>query len=81
VMPRWIPPTRDMASRSHAGLLELTIDEAGSVAEATVTKPISPAYDQSLKDIARTWRYQPAMRNGQPVRYRILLEIILRPAP
>lgn len=79
VMPRWVPPTREMAAMSHSGLLEIIIDEAGSVAEARVAKPISPTYDQSLRDLARTWRYQPAMRDGQAVRYRMVLEVVLKP--
>ncbi len=79
VMPRWMPPTRAMALSSHTGLLEITIDEAGSVADARVAKPISPGYDQNLVELARTWRYKPATKNGQPVRYRVVLEVVLRP--
>lgn len=79
VMPRWMPPTRAMALSSHTGLLELIIDEAGSVAEARVNRPISPGYDQNLLELARAWRYKPATKDGQPVRYRIVLEVVLRP--
>lgn len=79
VMPRWMPPTRAMATTAHSGLLVLLIDEAGTVTEARLAKPISPNYDQALLDLARTWRYKPATRAGQPVRYRQVLEIVLRP--
>lgn len=80
VMPRWMPPTRAMAATAHAGLLVLVIDEAGAVTEARIAKPIAPAYDSALLELARTWRYKPATRAGQPVRYRQVLEIVLRPA-
>ncbi len=80
VMPRWVPPTRSPATASHSGLLVIVIDETGAVAETNIVKPIWPAYDQALRDIARTWRYRPATRAGQPVRYRQVLEIVLRPA-
>lgn len=79
VMPRWVPPTRAMAQTAHSGLLVLVIDDKGSVAEATLSKPISPAYDQALKNLALTWRYRPATKSGKPVRYRQILEIVLRP--
>ncbi|MGE3507886.1 MAG: hypothetical protein AB7N65_03275 [Vicinamibacterales bacterium] len=80
VMPRWIPPTPSMALMSLSGLLELVIDEEGTVMSATITKPIAPNYDQALKDSTRTWRYRPATRGGQPVRYRQVLEVVLRPS-
>lgn len=80
VMPRWMPPSRAMAATAHAGLLVLVIDESGAVTEARIAKPIAPAYDKALLELARTWRYKPATRAGLPVRYRQVLEIVLRPS-
>lgn len=79
-LPRWVPPSAAMASATHSGRLELLIDEAGGVVSVTIVKSVSPSYDGALRDMARTWRYRPATRNGRPVRYRQLLEIVLRPA-
>lgn len=79
-MPRWVPPTRAMAAAAHTGLLVLIIDESGVVTDASIAKTIAPAYDQALRDAARTWRYKPATKGGQPVRYRQVLEIVLRPS-
>lgn len=81
VMPRWVPPSAAMATMTLSGLVELVIDEAGAVTDVSIVKPIAPRYDQALKSLARSWRYRPAMRSGGPVRYRQLLEIVLRPAP
>lgn len=78
-MPRWVPTTAAMAATTFTGRVELVIDATGAVTEVTIIKPIAPRYDQALKDLARTWRYRPATRNGQAVRYRQLLEIVLRP--
>lgn len=80
-MPRWVPPSAAIAAMTLSGLVELVIDEAGAVAAVSIVKPIAPRYDQALSALARSWRYRPAMRSGQPVRYRQLLEIVLRPAP
>lgn len=78
-MPRWVPTTAAMAATTYSGRIEVVIDDTGAVTEVAIIKPIAPPYDQALKGLARTWRYRPATRNGQPVRYRQLLEIVLRP--
>jgi TonB family protein len=79
-MPRWTPSNRAMAAMTLSGLLEIVIDETGSVMSASMAKPVTPTYDQLLLQSARTWRYSPATREGKPVRYRQVLEIVLRPA-
>jgi tetratricopeptide (TPR) repeat protein len=77
--PRWSPPTRAMAMATQTGLLEIVIDEKGSVVAAAMAKPITPPYDSALIAAARGWRFAPARKDGQPVRYRQLLEVVLRP--
>jgi len=79
-MPRWTPSNRAMAAMTLSGLLEIVIDETGSVMSASMAKPVTPTYDQLLLQSARAWRYSPATREGKPVRYRQVLEIVLRPA-
>ena len=80
VMPRWTPANRAIAIMTLTGLLEIVIDETGAVASAAMAKPVTPGYDQALLQAARTWRYTPARRDGKPVRYRQVLEIVLRPS-
>lgn len=77
--PRWSPPNRLMAMSTQTGLLEVVVDEKGAVTSATMAKPITPSYDAALTSAARDWRFTPAQKGGQPVRYRLLLEIVLRP--
>jgi hypothetical protein len=36
-----------------------------------------PAYDVTLLDAARRWRYRAAMRNAQPVKYRLIYNVVL----
>ena len=61
-----------VAARRHgkeevSGTIEVVIDENGSVASAAVTTPVYPSYDQRLLQAARSWRYKPARKGGQPV--------------
>ena len=60
------------------GLLEVVIDEQGRVISATVRMPIQPAFDQSLLVAARDWSYKPAMLNGQPVKFRKMIQVVTR---
>ncbi|MGE3707076.1 MAG: energy transducer TonB, partial [Vicinamibacterales bacterium] len=77
--PRWSPPTRAMALLIQTGLLEIVVDEKGAVQSARMAKTVFPTYDALLVAAARDWKFTPAMREGRPVRYRQLLEIVLRP--
>lgn len=77
--PRWSPPNRMMAMNTQTGLLEVVVDEKGAVMSASMAKPITSSYDAALTSAARDWRFTPAQKDGQPVRYRLLLEIVLRP--
>jgi hypothetical protein len=68
-----------LPDRSFRGRLEIIIDETGAVEAATIEEPIWPAYDAVLLQAARKWRYQPAMRDGKPVKFRRLLDLNIDP--
>ncbi len=58
-------------------ILDLTIDETGSVQKAEIRVPTNTIYDHLLVRAAASWKYQPAMRDGVPVRYEksVVLEV------
>jgi len=60
----------------YQGLVEIVIDEAGRVESATIRRSISAPFDAELLASTEKWRFQPAMRNGQPVKYRRSYEVI-----
>jgi TonB family protein len=51
------------------GVVDLVIDETGKVVEVTVRQSLMASFDAILVDAARRWKYQPATRNGSPVRF------------
>jgi hypothetical protein len=54
----------------HAkGLLDVVIDETGRVADATIRQSLNPTYDPLVLRSAREWKYQPAVKDGVPVRF------------
>jgi TonB family protein len=79
-VPRWTPPDASARQTTHRGHVEIVVDETGAVEAVAVAESVHASYDTLLVEAARKWRYRPATRNGQPVRYRLLTEVVLRPA-
>ena len=77
-LPRWDPP-RDQALAHLPGLVEVVIDWEGRVESARMVERLAPFYDDALVQAAHSWRFEPARRNGEPVRFRHQIEVIMRP--
>jgi TonB family protein len=60
------------------GLLELVIDEAGRVISMAMRESVHPMYDTMVLNAAKDWRYQPAMVQGKPVRFRKMIQVNVR---
>lgn len=73
-MPRW-PLTQPTAG--GRGVLEVVIDKSGEVESAVMRESVTRVYDTVLVSAAKSWKYRPAMRNGQPVRFRKLVQVTL----
>ena len=76
-----LPPWRIHSGFTQmlSGQLELVIDETGVVESVTLAEPIWPAYDALLIKAAKSWRYQPALKDGRPVKFRRVLDISVDP--
>jgi TonB family protein len=78
-MPVWAPTNPALRFFSATGAIEIVIDESGAVEQARMLKRTQAAYDDALLRAARTWQYTPARKGTQPVRYRHVLEVTVRP--
>lgn len=78
-MPSWYPPNHALRRATLTGLLEFVVDTGGTVESAVLVEPLSPYYDPSLVAAAKRWQFRPAIRDGQPVKFRKRLEIVLEP--
>jgi TonB family protein len=58
-------------------LVEALIDEKGHIAKARVIQSV-PGLDEAALDVARKWRFQPAMKNGKPVATIIHMPVSFR---
>ena len=63
----------------YHGAVDIDIDEQGVVVAARIVEPIHPIYDSELLSATRRWRYQPARRNGEPVKAQQRVNVVLRP--
>jgi tetratricopeptide (TPR) repeat protein len=77
-----IPPfNRSAASGFMArneGDLDVDVSADGRVLNARVVSSIHPVYDLILAAAAKTWKYQPARRFGEPVPYTKRVHVVLQ---
>jgi TonB family protein len=70
IAPQMPPALVDLARRIHrSGIVDVVIDEHGSVEDVAVRQSVNSAYDNLMVEAARTWKYRPATLNGVPVRF------------
>jgi hypothetical protein len=62
------PTFRNM--KMDVNTMELVISKQGRVEQVHLMTPVKRMTDMLLLSGAKTWRFSPALRNGQPVRYR-----------
>ena len=69
---RAAPYPEEARRRGVEGLVELSyvIDENGAVQDVTVQKSGGEMFDDNATRAVQEWRYQPATKNGVPVRIR-----------
>jgi outer membrane biosynthesis protein TonB len=58
-----------------ASVFDLLIDQYGHVEQVRLVSPANRFRDRILVSAAKAWQFQPATRDGQPVRYRLRLRI------
>ncbi len=77
-LPAWTPPDQSVR-REYRGSIRVFISEAGKVTDAELAPGVHPSYDRLLLAAAKTWEYQPALRNGSPIASEKVIEVVLKP--
>ena len=77
-LPVWVP-TDQATRREFRGSIRVYISEAGTVTRAELSQVVHPAYDRQLLLAAKTWAYQPAMKDGVPIASEKVIEVVLKP--
>jgi hypothetical protein len=61
----------------QVGTLEFVVSESGLVEHVHLVSPANRYSERMLVAAAKTWQFQPATRDGRPVRFRILIRVTL----
>lgn len=72
------PEFSDKARQAGVGgtvVLGVIVDNTGKVSKVWVTSPLGMGLDENAADKVRTWRFQPALRQGQPVAVNMKIEV------
>lgn len=56
-------------------LLKVSISESGAVEECEVKKSTHSGFDQSALQAVKGWKFNPAKKDGAPVKAKILLPV------
>jgi len=78
-IPRWEAPNAMFQGTTYTGSIEVLIDETGTVVAANIREKINVIYDPLITAAAAKWKYRPALRNGQAVKYRKVIPVTLKP--
>ena len=68
-----IPANLMLAGESRLNIMEVVVSETGSVERVRLIAGPSRLPDVMLLSGAKAWRFQPASRDGEAVRYRALV--------
>jgi hypothetical protein len=74
-LPTW--PAGVVMPRGQRAILDMVIDEAGRVESIVVRPSVNALYDSLVVTEARRWSYKPAVKDGAPVKYRKLVQIVV----
>ena len=77
VEPQYTPGAKDEKIEGTV-VLQLTIDQDGKARNMVVTRSLDAGLDQSAMDAVAQWTFEPARKNGNPVRCAAIIEINFR---
>lgn len=75
------PPEALALGEGGAVALRITIDESGHVSGVEVVQSGGPAFDAAATGAVMQWKFEPAMRDGKPVKSRITVPFEFDPPP
>ncbi|MEO5823181.1 MAG: hypothetical protein ABIT71_21975 [Vicinamibacteraceae bacterium] len=73
-LPESPPPD---VPEEQVGTLEFVVAESGAVEHVHLISPANRYQERMLVAAAKTWQFQPATRDGRPVRYRTRIRVTL----
>jgi TonB family protein len=72
------PEFSEKARRAGVGgtvVLNVIVDRAGKVAKVSVDRSVGMGLDEQAVETVKTWRFQPALREGEPVAVEMSIQV------
>jgi TonB family protein len=72
------PEFSDAARKARfqgTAILQIVIDKTGKVSTVRLERALGYGLDENAMESAKTWRFEPATRNGQPVAVEMKIEV------
>ena len=73
--PEFTEESRRQGLRHGTVMLETLVDKSGTVARIRIVRAQGMGLDQQAVEAVKTWRFQPARRNGEPIAILINIEV------
>lgn len=70
-----VPSGRYETRRNLEGLVEAVVSASGQVESVKLLYPPHTVHESMILSAIKTWQFQPAMKDGRPVRYRQLIPV------
>ena len=77
VVRQQIPNFIGTVTASRAGVVEIIINEKGTVDAARIRTSLDPSYDERVISAAKGWVYKPATVDGVPVKFLRRVRVVL----
>lgn len=74
VLPKEPPPN---VPPEQVGTIEVLVDEQGDVVSVKLISPANRFHERMLVSAAKMWKFRPAYKDGQPVRYRARVRLTI----
>jgi TonB family protein len=81
VVRQQIPNFIGKVTTSRAGVVEIIINENGTVDAARIQTSLDPSYDERVISAAKHWAYKPATVDGMPVKFLRRVRVVLNKTP
>ena len=69
------PGPASQATAGQTGLVEVVVSATGTVESAKFVSTPLNVHESMLLSAVKAWRFRPAMRDGQAIRFRLTLPI------
>jgi len=70
-----LPSEAETAPPASAPHFELLVNDRGEVEQVRLRATDARLQDRMMVSAAKAWRFRPAMKDGNPVRYRVRVPI------